>query len=879
MFFQQMVPGVLTKIEAIAAVDQDKAVIAADIFDELIESEVSIVVPHIKPIVEFCIKVVSNQELDDSLRKKCVTFLGRLTRLKKKTIVKHKLYIPMIQAIFQIMAQQALPDDYDEEDADDDDGPALAASQTLDMLAINLPPEKYITTLLAQVQPALASPDPIHQRAAYQAIAVSAEGCAEHIRTKYLQNFLQMMGAGIRHENPAVRNAALYMLGQFSEYIQPEISNHAQDILPVLLDYLDKALATLTPGETDHGTTSRIFYALETFCENLEFKLVPYLELIMSRAIKAMSDQFSVRIQELAISLIGAASNAVKGAIVPYLGVVMPKLELYLTMTHTDDTQVLLTQAMATLATLARAVGDQHFNKEFAEKCINIGLELVKTKDDPDVRKCAFSLFGAVASVVKAEMGTELVGMLVDLMLKSIQNTEGISLEMEDNGTNLPLEDLSDEEDIDSNADDKDKALDELEGIKSVSVENAYVAEKECAVIALKDLSVECGASFLPFLSHCWEEISNLLEYPDEDVRCAAIEACGFFLIAYFKTGTEEGVVKFREGVVPFMDTLAQVVVQEEEHQVVIAALDVMTELLKQCKTAVTEQVGMNEKIIGCVQKIMKGECACQCQDEECDEDEEAEQDEMLFEYAGEVLPNLGRALTPQAFAPYFTGLLPILLKKTKKQCSVAERSFAIGAIADSIEPLAGVIDPFLPHLLPIFLEMTSDTEDDCRNNAIFGLGELILWGGVVMEPHYPTVLEMFSNILHVETSPRVVDQLVGAVARAVVANITKVPVGEMVEAILANLPLKEDMDEYDMVFKFFTTLFTAQHPTFIKCPPKIVECSAAFFSSPATDKEKTSPLAVNILKQTAASFGPQLEQLIAALPQEQGQLLAKAMQ
>jgi len=881
VLFQQLIPAVLNKVEAIAGVDQDKAVIAIDIFDELIESEVAIVVPHIKPIVELCIRLSQNQDMDDSIRIKCVTFLGRLTRLKKKTIVKHKLYIPMIQVIFSIMAQQDLPDEFDDEDAeDDDDSPALAASQSLDILALNLPPEKYITALLTQVQPALCSPSPGHQRAAYQAIAVSAEGCQEHIRTKYLQNFLQIMGTGIRHELPVVRNSALYMLGQFSEFIQPEISNHAPEILPVLLEYLDTALATLTPQGKDPSTVSRIFYALETFCENLEMKLVPHLELIMSRAIQAMSDQFSVRIQELAISLVGAASNATKGAIVPYMGVVVPRLEHYLTMQHNDDTQVLLTQSMATLGTLARAVGEQHFSKEFAEKCINIGLELVKSNDDPDVRKCAYSLFGAVASVVKEGMGTELVGMLVDLMLKSVQNTEGINLELEDNDTNIPLEELSDEEDIESNADDTDKALDDLEGIKSVSVENSYVAEKECAVIALKDLSTECGTAFYPFLAQSVEEIGSLLEYPDYDVRCAAIEATGYFLIAYHKSGTQEGAAKFSEEVGGYLTRLVELVVEEDEHQVVIAALDSMTELLKQCKSAVTVGDGHCEKIVSCVQKIMKGECACQdAEAEESGEEEEAEQDEMLFEYAGEVLPNLGRALTPQTFAPYFTGLLQMLLKKTKKQCSIAERSFAIGAIADSIEPLTGVLEPFLPHLLPVFSELTKDTEDDCRNNAVYGLGELMLWGGPAMDQHYQTILGRLSQLLQVETAPRVVDQIVGAVARAVVANISKIPVEELVTAILANLPLKEDMDEYDIVFKFFNSLFMAQHGTFASCLPKIVECSAAFFSSHATDKEKTSPQVVSLLKQAAGSFGGEMQALVSALPAEQAQLVANAIQ
>jgi hypothetical protein len=129
------------------------------------------------------------------------------------------------------------------------------------------------------------------QRAAYQTIAVS--------------KYLQIMGSEIRHNLPVVWNSALYMLGQFSEFIQPEISNHSPDILPVLLDYLDHALSSITLGGKDPSTVSRIFYALETFCESLEMNLVPHLLLIMSRATQAMADSYSFRIQELAISLVG----------------------------------------------------------------------------------------------------------------------------------------------------------------------------------------------------------------------------------------------------------------------------------------------------------------------------------------------------------------------------------------------------------------------------------------------------------------------------------------------------------------------------------------------------------------------------------------------
>ena len=55
---------------------QDKATVAIDIFDELIESEVAIVVPHIKPMVELCLKLSAEKSIDDALRIKVFNFCG-----------------------------------------------------------------------------------------------------------------------------------------------------------------------------------------------------------------------------------------------------------------------------------------------------------------------------------------------------------------------------------------------------------------------------------------------------------------------------------------------------------------------------------------------------------------------------------------------------------------------------------------------------------------------------------------------------------------------------------------------------------------------------------------------------------------------------------
>lgn len=50
-------------------------------------------------------------------------------------------------------------------------------------------------------------------------------------------------------------------------------------------------------------------------------------------------------------------------------------------------------------------------------------------------------------------------------------------------------------------------------------------------------------------------------------------------------------------------------------------------------------------------------------------EDPDSEASEKLIEYAGDVLPALGGAMTPQEFAPYFAGFFPLILQKTVVQC------------------------------------------------------------------------------------------------------------------------------------------------------------------------------------------------------------------
>ena len=68
---------------------------------------------------------------------------------------------------------------------------------------------------------------------------------------------------------------------------------------------------------------------------------------------------------------------------------------------------------------------------------------------------------------------------------------------------------------------------------------------------------------------------------------------------------------------------------------------------------------------------------------------------------------------------------------------------------------------------------------------------------------------------------------------------LNQVPVEELVSGMVSHLPLKEDLEEYELVFKAFLTLYSAGHSVTPQCIPKIVESAAHFTTAHNVDKTK----------------------------------------
>jgi hypothetical protein len=76
-----------------------------------------------------------------------------------------------------------------------------------------------------------------------------------------------------------------------------------------------------------------------------------------------------------------------------------------------------------TLAALARNIGEETF-KPLAGDSIQLGLQLITSTDDPDIRKSSYGLFASVSSILKEGMSPCLPP-IIDFIMKSIQNKDG----------------------------------------------------------------------------------------------------------------------------------------------------------------------------------------------------------------------------------------------------------------------------------------------------------------------------------------------------------------------------------------------------------------------------------------------------------------------
>ncbi|EEB17594.1 Importin-4, putative [Pediculus humanus corporis] len=867
--YNKTIPQIIQIVKYLATTDEQKACDCLELFDEISGCADSLLIPHVQAIIHMCLELASNKNLGDEIRSKAINLVGWITRVRRKSIIKHKLIKPIVDTVFALMCEPPDEDNEEEEDyfADDDDdtSPSTNAAQTLDVLALNLPPEKLITPVLEWVSKGLAGNNIHEKKASYLALAMLAEGCFECIRNKYLKEFLQCVCRGITDPTPIVRNVALFALGHFSEYLQPEISDYASELMPILLEYLSQLCNQLLKNGKPSPGIGKMFYALEMFCQNLEEKLTPYLPSLMEGLLLTLKPEYAIHIQDLAISAIGAAAAAVKLEILPFFPKIIEHLKVYLLQDHEPDTLCLQIEAIVTLSILARTLGEEHFSP-LAEETMQLALKLADT-EDPDVKKTTYGLFSALSCVMKDKVSPYL-SKIVEMMIESLKSSSGIVPHYsEDENAVLPiyddLSDTPDEEDIDNVSE-----VSSDSGADHYTVENSYVIEKEEACLALKDIAFYAGSSFLPFLEESFQEVYKLVNYPHDYIRKASIEALAQFCVNFSKIETPEGKQALNKSLSMVIPKCAELVKTDEEISVVIGVLDSLNEIVKDIKKPAVEG-SHRVAIVNSIRDVLTYKTQCQDKEDEDDPDsEDAEQDELLLETAGDIVPNLGRAMSSNEFVQCMSELLPIIMEKLKKKSSVSQRSFFVGTLAECMALIGPELSYQAVHMLHVFLPLVKDEHPEVRSNAIYGLGELVFHSKDPLFPHYNEILNLLSNVLSRETFNNAIDNICGAIARLVITNTELVPMDIVFPGFLQRLPLREDFEEHSAVLKCFGHLYQLGHPILLKHLMDVIKICCSILHD-KQGKEDVLAMTCEFLRMCQKDFPVEFSNVLQSVPGE----------
>uniref|UniRef100_A0A8C4YM11 Importin 4 n=1 Tax=Gopherus evgoodei TaxID=1825980 RepID=A0A8C4YM11_9SAUR len=809
---RSLVPKVISAVRQLIPVNEVHASEAMEVFDELMESEVSVIVQHLSDVVSFCLEVASNRALGDALRVKALSTLSFLIKLRGKAVLKQRLLPPVLDALFPILSAEPPPGQLDAEDQENEDEgdeaqtPKHVAAQVrgprlvIDMLALHLPPEKLFPQLMPQLEPALRSPQPYERKAGLMVVAVLAEGCGDHIRTRHLQALLGVICRSLADENLVVRSAALFALGQFSENLQPDITAYAGEVLPLLLSYIGGV--ELARG----GHLAKAYYALENFVESLGAGIEPFLPVLMEQTLGTLRGPGGPRPKELAISALGAIASAAQRAMGPYLPHVLEQLRRFL------PPCLRLPSPTETLGLLVRALGREAVGPLAEESC-QLGLGLAEEQGDPDLRRCTYSLFAALSSVMGDDLAPHLP-QITTLLLYSLKSTEGLVPPAGGTSSFLLFEDEEEEAEVEGEEDlDGEDDEEEEEELFGLSVESAYVDEKEDACTALGEIAANASVAFLPYLESCIPGVFQLLEFPHLGVRKAAYEALGQFCIALHRVcerdPSEPHAAALQRLLGVVLPAMVRAVHRERERLVAMAVLEVLGAVLTACRQEALRSPGHLAELCGALRAVLErkvpaggGHGAFALWEWGWN----AEYDAMLLEYAGEGIPALATAAGGDAFAPYFAGFLPLLLNKMKPSCSVAERSFAVGTLAETLGGLGRATAPFVPRLLPPFLAAARDSDPEVRSNGVFALGVLAEHGGEAL--HYPKILALLAGGSAQESSARVRDNICGAVARMILSQPQALPLSQVFPALLRSLPLTEDFEENKTVFRCISFLY-----------------------------------------------------------------------
>ncbi|KAL8171431.1 hypothetical protein V2J09_023235 [Rumex salicifolius] len=868
--FRDFIPSILSvSRQCLASGEEDVAIIAFEIFDELIESPAPLLGDSVKSIVQFSLEVCSNQNLELNTRHQAIQIISWLAKYKSKSLKKHKLVDPILHVMCPLLAESSDRDD------DDDLAPDRASAEVIDTMALNLSKQVFAPVL----QFASISSQNVnlkHREAAVTSLGVISEGCF-NLMKENLQPILQIVLGALRDPEQVVRGAASFALGQFAEYLQPEIVSHYESFLPCILNALE---------DVSDEVKEKSYYALAAFCENMGEEILQFLDPLMAKLLGALHNS-PKKLQETCMSAIGSVAAAAEQAFLPYAERVLELMKNFMVRTSDEDL-ILRARATELVGIVAMSVGRAMMEPilpPYIEAAI-AGFAL----DYSELREYTHGFFSNVAEVLDDSF-TQYLPHIVPLAFTSCNLDDGSAVDIDESDGEENMNGFG-------GVSSDDETHDEPR-VRNISIRTGVLDEKAAATQALGLFALHTKSSFAPYLEETLKILVRQAGYFHEDVRLQTITSlkqsyrCMMLMsilsthslefLAFLSdvlTATEavcQGHPDRSEMANTVLDTIMNIYIktmaEDDDKEVVAQACTGVADIVRDIGYAAIESY--MPRLVEATLMLLREESACQQVESDGDADDDcSEHDEVLMDAVSDLLPAFAKSMGPN-FAPILAKFFGPLKKFAQASRPPQDRTMVVACLAEVAQYMGAPISSYVDMVMPLVVKELMSSDATNRRNAAFCAGEFCKNGGDAALKYYGDVLKgLYPLFGGSEPDDAVRDNAAGAVARMIMVHPEAIPLHQVLPVFVRVLPLKEDHAESMAVYTCIGNLILSSNPQILSLVPDLVRVFAEVLLSPVETSEVKS-LISGAFSHLISTYGEHMQPVLSALPPAHANVLA----
>ncbi len=775
---------------------------------ELVELAPKMFKSMFSDLINFCISVAKNKELESAARLAALELLTTFSEYSPNMCKKEPLYLNSLVLQSLMMMTEVGEDDDDaaewnnSDDIEEEDDEYSAARQALDRLALRLA-DSILTPIFQWIPNMISSDNWRERQAALMALSSIAEGCSETLMNE-IGKILDMCLPLLNDSHPRVQYACCNLLGQISTDFADKIQREFGDrILPALISKLS--------NQSVFRVQAHAAAALVNFSENATKDILePFLDDLLTHLLTLLQSQKSY-VQEQSLTTIAVIADAAENKFIKYYDTMMPLLFNVLKADTGKEHRLLKAKCIECSTLIALAVGKEKFAphcQELATIFANIQNSI--TEDDDPCTSYLTQGWARICQIIGKDFLPFLSGVIPPL-LASAKAEQDLHL-------------LEDDTEIEVYDQDEGWDVVDLHG-KHIGIHTSLLDEKANAIELLVLYASSLKGDFYPYVKEIAANVLSGLEFFFHDgVRYAAAQAILPLLICA-KEANPGNSAAVLELAIPFIDKLLKALRIEPVLYVVSvfhSTLYQVIELLYENKYAELNDKQMESYVEAVLTNLkdyyerIKNKFQDDEYTEEVDDDEE-ESDEDLVGEMNKSIHSVFK-ISKGRFLPFFEKMLEILnqfLNEQNTDCL----NFSLCVIDDLIETCGPDSWRYKDLFINKLGESLLHQNPIIRQVAAYGVGVAAQHGGEVYRDFSKAALEpLFKSIsipdARSEDNVYATENACAAIAKILRAFSSSIPnLDAVINEWIKTLPITNDDEAAPFAYIFLSELILAGHP------------------------------------------------------------------